>query len=105
MGIDPKRLDPAFVFGEVLASQIRLLANEHDQLARKLQDLARDVYDIGKRRGLNTTTAIGMVEDVLRELVRCSAQANLAALVKAAADYERNVPAATQAAHDHHEEE
>lgn len=84
------RLDPARVFGQVVTGQLERVAADYERVAARIREVADRVPDIGTRRGFQDTTAVGLVGEVLR-VVAADTPA-LAALLSAAADYDRHVP-------------
>lgn len=84
------RLDPARVFGQVVTGQLERVAAEYERIAARIREVAGRVPDIGTRRGLQDTTAVGLVEEVLRVIAADTPP--LQPLLSVAADYDRNVP-------------
>lgn len=86
------RLDSARVFGEVVTGQLERVAADYQRIATRIREVATGVPDIGARRGIQRrdSTAVDLVEEVLR--IVAADTPPLAALLSAAADYDRNVP-------------
>jgi hypothetical protein len=83
------KIDKAEAFGEVIASALNDMAADYREMADGLRRLALLVPEIGQQQGLSTLTATDIVLDALRRTNRGSL--SLTVLVRAAADYERNV--------------
>lgn len=90
----PDRLDPRRAFGDVLLARLTSLAVDYRELVEALERLTRSANDrIGTEEGarLRPTAATDIAAEVLQEIARWTP--STAALVRAAADYDRHVPA------------
>jgi hypothetical protein len=86
------RLDPARVFGQVVTGQLERVADDYERISTRIREVAARVPDIGTRQGVQRrdSTAVDLVGEVLR--IVAADTPTLAALLSAAADYDRHVP-------------
>lgn len=82
--------DLKLLYDDQLASRLRAAANRYRALANKLDRLAERVPDIGTS---GTATASHLAHDAVHEVAWGSANANLAAIVIAAAEHDRVIGA------------
>lgn len=85
-------IDVKALYARIRADSITRVADRHRQIAETLDGLAKQVHELGEPGRVRATD---LAARVVHEIAWISANGNPERVVRMAADYDRNVPAAS----------